>query len=255
MNHLQCYNFSMTLSTSYFDWKKIFECITISFCLFFYDSIAFLLDCNQPTLIGDGYCNDEVNILDCGFDGGDCCGSCIITDFCTNCSCIGGVTGNDVLNARVDALVGDGFCHDMMNNPGCNYDHGDCCLSNVTTNHCSNCTCHLLETCVAGYHPSVGDGYCNDVTNIQQCNFDGGDCCGSCINIDLCTNCSCLGNITGNGVPNALVGDGYCNDKTNNVHCLYDGLDCCRSPVNTDSCFDCLCHGESTILQNLSFLL
>ena len=72
-----------------------------------------------------------------------------------------------MVNARVDALVGDGFCHDMVNNPGCIYDQGDCCLSNITTNHCTDCECYFLETFAARYYPSLGDGYCNDDTNIE----------------------------------------------------------------------------------------
>ena len=143
-------------------------------------------------MVGDGYCNDETNIIDCGFDGGDCCGSCILTDYCTNCSCIGGSIGNDVLTSLVDALVGDGSCHDIMNNAGCNYDHGDCCLSNVTTNQCSECTCHLQETCAAGYFPpSVGDGFCDDETNNVHCQYDGLDCCKTPVITDHCSNCSC----------------------------------------------------------------
>ena len=116
---------------------QIFEFITISFCLFFHDSIVFLLDCNQPTLIGDGYCNDEVNILDCGYDGGDCCGSCINTDLCNNCSCLGNITGNGAPNP----LVGDGYCNDETNTQQCNFDGGDCCLTNLNTDHCSICSC------------------------------------------------------------------------------------------------------------------
>ena len=29
-------------------------------------------------LVGDGYCNDEMNTAECNFDGGDCCGHCEI---------------------------------------------------------------------------------------------------------------------------------------------------------------------------------
>ena len=115
---------------------QICECITISFCLLFYYS--FVLDCNQPTLIGDGYCNDEVNILDCGYDGGDCCGSCINTDLCTNCSCLGSTIGNGVPNP----LVGNGYCNDNTNNVHCLYDGLDCCRSLVNTDSCSDCLCH-----------------------------------------------------------------------------------------------------------------
>ena len=53
---------------------------------------------NHQSLVGDGYCNDETNnIPDCNYyDGGDCCGSCINTDFPDICSCIGYITGNGV---------------------------------------------------------------------------------------------------------------------------------------------------------------
>ena len=30
-------------------------------------------------LVGDGYCQDLTNTAECNFDGGDCCGSCILT--------------------------------------------------------------------------------------------------------------------------------------------------------------------------------
>ena len=102
------------------------------------ESIIFLLGCNQPTLIGDGYCNDEVNILDCDYDGGDCCGSCINIDLCINCSCIGSITGNGVPNA----LVGDGYCNNVTNNVHCLYDGLDCCRFPVNTDSCSDCLCH-----------------------------------------------------------------------------------------------------------------
>jgi hypothetical protein len=37
--------------------------------------------------IGDGVCNDETNIAECNYDGGDCCGFDIIYDHCTDCNC------------------------------------------------------------------------------------------------------------------------------------------------------------------------
>ena len=33
--------------------------------------------------IGDGYCDDGANSLECNFDGGDCCGPYVNTDYCT----------------------------------------------------------------------------------------------------------------------------------------------------------------------------
>ena len=35
-----------------------------------------------PSLVGDGFCNDETNIFECGFDGGDCCSSYVNTYNC-----------------------------------------------------------------------------------------------------------------------------------------------------------------------------
>ena len=86
----------------------------------------------------------------------------------------------------------NGFCNDETNNAECNYDNGDCCIVNANTDHCTECACHLLEICEAGYHPLVGNGFCNDNTNIAKCNYDGGDCCVN-VNTDYCSECSCLG--------------------------------------------------------------
>ena len=93
-------------------------------------------------------------------------------------------------------MVGNGFCNDETNNPDCNYDGGDCCAVYSNINSCSECACHLLETCAAGYHPLVGNGFCHDSTNIVECDYDGGDCCG-CVFTEHCDDCACLGNITG----------------------------------------------------------
>ena len=38
--------------------------------------------------IGDGYCDDINNNLDCTYDGGDCCGSNVNTQYCTDCQCL-----------------------------------------------------------------------------------------------------------------------------------------------------------------------
>ena len=65
--------------------------------------------------VGDGVCNDETNIVECDYDGFDCC---------TNPN-----------------TVGDGICDDDTNHPECNYDVGDCCLMDVNTDSCSDCNC------------------------------------------------------------------------------------------------------------------
>ena len=88
-------------------------------------------------------------------------------------------------------MVGNGFCNDETNNVNCNYDGGDCCVVNANTTACSDCVCHLIETCAARYHPLVGNGFCNDDPNIAECDYDLGDCCGVTANIELCSNCTC----------------------------------------------------------------
>ena len=46
-----------------------------------------LLACAYGKLVGNGMCNDETNIAECIYDGGDCCGACINTDMCSECTC------------------------------------------------------------------------------------------------------------------------------------------------------------------------
>ena len=38
--------------------------------------------------IGDGYCDDSNNNADCSYDGGDCCGANVNTQWCTECLCL-----------------------------------------------------------------------------------------------------------------------------------------------------------------------
>ena len=37
---------------------------------------------------GDNYCDDINNNMECGYDGGDCCGCDVNTDYCTDCQCL-----------------------------------------------------------------------------------------------------------------------------------------------------------------------
>ena len=145
------------------------------------------------------------------------------------------------------ALVGNGFCNDETNNADCNFDGGECCVLNVNKNYCSECACHLIETCAAGYHPLVGNGFCDDDTNIAECDYDGGECCGYNVYLEQCTECTCFHQeMCAAGVYHVFLGDGFCNDETNNAECEYDGNDCCVN-VNTDFCFECNCLGGGDI--------
>ena len=57
------------------------------------------LDCSaNVTLIGNGFCNNEVNHADCNYDGGDCaCSGDTVKDGADNCNCPG-QTENDGAN-------------------------------------------------------------------------------------------------------------------------------------------------------------
>ena len=79
--------------------------------------------------VRDGYCDDETNIPACHYDGGDCCGSCIFTEYCSNCDCLlDGLTSVGITHP----LVGNGFCDEETNNIECNYDNGECCGPDVS---------------------------------------------------------------------------------------------------------------------------
>lgn len=115
-------------------------------------------------------------------------------------------------------LVGDGICHDALNNEGCYYDFDDCCSPTATFGapYCLDCLCKTtgirtqpaLELEVAAADPAgkepiiltgmVGDQYCDDFLNIPEFNYDGGDCCPnvplSNKAFDFCQECrECLG--------------------------------------------------------------
>ena len=86
---------------------------------------------------------------------------------------------------------GDNWCDDDNNNPGCNYDGGDCCGDNVKTDYCDACEC-LEPECE--YPTWEGDGFCDDGNNHKYsgCTYDGGDCCGEDVKTFYCDVCECL---------------------------------------------------------------
>ena len=180
-----------------------------------------------PSIVGDGYCDDETNNAACNYDDGDCCelskGVKVNTYFCSDCTCH---FQESCAAGFLLSAVGNGVCNDETNNADCNYDGGDCCWRCIAKDFCTNCTCigNIMRDEIK--NPLVGNGYCNDENNIADCNYDGGDCCGKCIVKDFCTKCTCIGNSTVDEIKNPLVDNGSCNDETNNAECDYDGDDC-----------------------------
>ena len=49
-------------------------------------------ECANIGLVGDRYCDDITNTLECNFDGGDCCGVDANTQYCSECQCKEGNT-------------------------------------------------------------------------------------------------------------------------------------------------------------------
>ena len=98
--------------------------------------LTYITDCSQSFMIADGFCNDETNNENCGFDGGDCCVN-VNTALCTECNCF----LQETCATGFHPLVGDGVCNDNTNIPECEYDGSDCCISPVIKDHCSHCEC------------------------------------------------------------------------------------------------------------------
>ena len=125
-----------------------------------------LVECpSYSSWVGDGTCDDITNIIECDYDGGDCCMSDIETQFCIECFCHSSTTITPLLCNGTLAWIGDGFCDDATNNQGrkrlaqkigikndaelilinisdCNYDGGDCCGDDINISYCSDCTCN-----------------------------------------------------------------------------------------------------------------
>ena len=56
----------------------------------YYQELENCIDtCGNPNWKGDKECDDENNNCGCEWDGGDCCGSNVNTDYCSACECLG----------------------------------------------------------------------------------------------------------------------------------------------------------------------
>ncbi len=103
-----------------------------------------LLDqCNLQELVGNGICNDESNIKDCAYDGGDCCSEHGILVLCKECTCTHTVEWPVPLEEQCKfyTLVANGICNDEANTEVCFFDGGDCCLLTVDDSACEDCLC------------------------------------------------------------------------------------------------------------------
>ena len=73
--------------------------------------------CGSPEYKGDNFCDDENNNAGCEWDGGDCCGDNVNTQYCSVCECLdpneqgggGGGSGCGYLPNKANKIY-----HDLM---------------------------------------------------------------------------------------------------------------------------------------------
>ena len=71
-----------------------------------------IIGCVNPDYYGDDYCDDVNNNEACFFDGGDCCGSNVNTEYCSECLCLevgGGSGGTTTPSGVVEAAIRAGL--------------------------------------------------------------------------------------------------------------------------------------------------
>ena len=173
--------------------------------------------CQYWELAGDGYCDDEANVPECGYDFNDCCEIASDRSLCQNCTCY--ISENKIEKYKEDNCqdyvsllnLGDGYCELNRNREEYFFDVGDCCLDLSNEYSCK----HIDEkTFVMEYK------YCPENPCIKSNNF--------CIPEEL--------------------GDGICQDHNNGPFCDYDLDDCCSTNnyyweiSDSKDCCACFCH-------------
>merc|ERR1712088_763276 len=111
--------------------------------------------CGSPQWLGDNYCDDENNNAGCGYDGGDCCGDDVNTQYCSACECLdpsgGGNSGTT--ETPTDPPTTEEPCENDKSDNWCENkkQKGKCYNSNIA-NKCK-------KTCGVCGDPLVGEDY------------------------------------------------------------------------------------------------
>ncbi|CAM9891772.1 unnamed protein product, partial [Pylaiella littoralis] len=175
-------------------------------------TVDMLVNC-FPRGISDGFCDQDNNSEECGYDGGDCC-PCTCDDAnnvlgygdsCTEFACIDPdapcVNDDDATVDKLEACfpaqgIGNGYCDMGNNKEECGFDGGDCCECTCEDRPNQKCgqgsgfacidpgavcvndddvTVDMIDNC--WQVTAIGNGYCDESNNKAECNYDGGDCC------------------------------------------------------------------------------
>ena len=66
-------------------------------------------NCGSPNYKGDNYCDDENNNCGCEWDGGDCCGNDVSTQYCSLCECLDPNAAISKQSQRFNQLISNSF--------------------------------------------------------------------------------------------------------------------------------------------------
>ena len=179
-------------------------------------------NCQFWDITGDGFCDDEANVPECGYDFKDCCQMENDRTICEDCFCI--VPEDDKASIKEKHFercplyyqyhLGDGWCDLNQNNEDHYFDFGDCCLEDISCRlkffnqteyidkYCPPNPC--IRSNIFCVQEELGNGICDDYNNGPYCDYDLGDCCLSPPNFGWttekhiskkdCCICSCLQN-------------------------------------------------------------
>ena len=152
-------------------------------------------NCQFWDITADGFCDDEANIPECGYDFKDCCQMENDRTVCEDCFCI--VPEDDKASIKEKHFercplyyqyhLGDGWCDLNQNNEDHYFDFGDCCLEDISCRlkffnqteyidkYCPPNPC--IRSNIFCVQEELGNGICEDHNNGPYCDYDLGDCC------------------------------------------------------------------------------
>ena len=198
--------------------------------------------------VGDGYCHDIINIAECNYDGGDCCGDDVKTEYCDDSEC--------------DETCNECICHEINATTAQPTDPTTAEPTDPTTPEPTN------PTTAAPTEPTTAEP--TDPTTAQPTDPTTAESTNP-ITVGPTdptttqptdptttqptdqTTAGPTGLTTGPTGPTTVptdpcviyqswIGDLYCDDITNTAECGYDGGDCCGDEVDTDYCEECICY-------------
>ena len=170
----------------------------------------------SPFEVGDGKCQADLDIEDCGWDGGDCCPWLV----------------DETKKEKYEKYYGDDTCHAIFNTPKCLYDNGDCLSYNMGYENLElpeNTTAFDFD--IDDTEPIVlGDGNCTLAKEYMEeyMNEENGWVFGDCEDKVI------LNNTKRSKYPHCRqqdlfkIGNGKCDTGFLFESCGWDELDCCE---------------------------